>query len=157
MRITFYIFESKPPEWVVHARRAYEAKLGPFARFEVKSLKTPSAEREAMELKRRKEGELLLRLIDPKDMLVLFDESGRLAKSSVEFSKMLGKVLESGKSHVVFCIGGPYGFSEEVRARAQMQWSLSPLTMNHWLAQLTALEQIYRGFTILKGLPYHNA
>jgi 23S rRNA (pseudouridine1915-N3)-methyltransferase len=68
----------------------------------------------------------------------------------------LGRVLESGKSRLVFVIGGAYGFSDEVYARADMKWSLSALTFNHWLAQLAALEQVYRGLTILKGIPYHN-
>jgi 23S rRNA (pseudouridine1915-N3)-methyltransferase len=156
MKISFLILEGKPPEWVDSTRREYEAKISPFVKFEIKSLKSPSADRESRDVKLKKESEIILRQLDDKDMLVLFDEHGKLAKSSEEFAQMLSRTLESGKSHILFCIGGPYGFADEVYSRAQAKWSLSPLTMNHWLAQLTALEQIYRGLTILKGIPYHN-
>ncbi len=83
-----------------------------------------------------------MRELSDKDLLVLFDEKGQLAKTSEDFATALSRVLESGKAHVVFCIGGPYGFDEQVSKRAQLRWSLSGLTMNHWIASLTALEQI---------------
>jgi len=156
MKVRFYAFEGKPPAWVEDARREYTAKLNPFVSFEVRTLKSPTAARDDAESKRRKEGELLLRQLDDRDQLILFDESGRLAQNSESFAKLLSQQLESGKSTLSFCIGGPYGFSEEVKARSQSRWSLSPLTLNHWLAQLMALEQIYRGLTIIKGIPYHN-
>lgn len=156
MKLQLLILEGKPPAWAEAARREYQEKISGFIPFEIKSLKSPSVDRDSAAVKTRKEAELILDQLDDKDMLVLFDEGGKLAKSSEEFSAALSRVLESGKSKIVFCIGGPYGFDESVRTRAQMKWSLSPLTMNHWLAAVTALEQIYRGFTILKGIPYHN-
>lgn len=157
MRLRLLILEGgKPPEWVATARAEYAAKISPFVPFEIKLLKSPNADRDSAEVKRKLEADLILRELDEKDMLVLFDERGKLGKNSEEFSATLGRVLESGKSNVFFCIGGPYGFSDEVRKRAQMQWSLSPLTMNHWIAGLMALEQIYRGMTIIKRIPYHN-
>jgi len=157
MKLTFLILEGKPPAWVESARRDYERKISPFIKFETKSLKSPSAERDSRDVKLKKEAELIFNQLDEKDMLVLFDEHGKLAKDSVDFAKTLSRVLESGKSRVVFCIGGPYGFAEAIHHRAASHWSLSPLTMNHWFAQLVALEQIYRGLTIIKGIPYHNA
>lgn len=156
MKIRFMAFESRPPAWVETARAEYVNKISPFVPFEFRSLKSPAAARDAADVKLRKEGELLLKQIDPKDQLILFDEAGRLAARSEVFAELLGRQLESGKATLVFCIGGPYGFSSEVKARSQARWSLSPLTFNHWLAQLAALEQMYRGLTILKGIPYHN-
>lgn len=156
MTLAFYIFETKRPEWVEKARAEYAAKLNPFIKTELIALKSPAADRDAAEVKLRKEAEILLKNISERDFLVLFDESGKLAKNSEEFSTHLSRVLESGKARVAFAIGGPYGFSDEVKKRAQLRWSLSPLTMNHWMAQLAALEQIYRGLTIIKNLPYHN-
>lgn len=156
MKICFYIFETKIPSWVADARAEYSTKLSPFSKFEIVSLKSPAADRDDAVVKLKKEAEILLKQISEKDFLVLFDENGKLAKNSEEFSKNLTRALETGKARLVFCIGGPYGFNEEVRQRADARWSLSPLTMNHWMAQLMALEQVYRGFMILKGLPYHN-
>lgn len=156
MKFRFLILEGKPPAWVETARSEYAAKISPFVSFEIKTLKSPSADRDSAAVKQRLEAELIMKQLDDKDMLVLFDEHGKLAKSSEDFSVALSRVLESGKAHVVFCIGGPYGFAEEIKKRAQLKWSLSPLTMNHWIAGLMALEQIYRGLTILKGIPYHN-
>ena len=156
MKIKFLILETKAPDWVNTARSEYVAKLKPFVNFEFKPLKSPNADRDSAAVKRKLEAELILKELGEKDMLILFDEKGKLAKTSEDFSATLARVLESGKSTIVLCIGGPYGFSDDVRKRAQMQWSLSPLTMNHWIASLMALEQIYRGFTILKGIPYHN-
>ena len=157
MKLVLLIVESgKPPAWVETARAEYAAKISGFVSFEIKNLKSPSVDRDSSSVKTRREASLILGELDEKDMLVLFDEGGKQAKSSEEFSASVGRVLESGKSKIVFCIGGPYGFDESVRARAQMKWSLSALTLNHWVASITALEQVYRGLTILKGIPYHN-
>lgn len=156
MKIDFLVIEARPPSWLLERRLEYQARLQPFVPFSVRTLKSPGLARESHELKRKKEAEILLDALDTKDLLILFDERGRLAKSSIGFADDLQRALGSGKGRIVFCIGGPYGFDESVRSRANALWSLSPLTMNHWIAQLMALEQIYRGFTILKGLPYHN-
>ncbi len=156
MKLRLLIFEGKVPGWVAEARAEYLQKISPFVPIELKSLKTPTAERDQAEVKRRREGEMLLEQLEERDLVVLFDEKGKIGKSSEDFAQQLGRVLESGKQRVVLCIGGAYGFSDEVYNRADMKWSLSPLTMNHWLAQLTALEQVYRGLTILKSIPYHN-
>lgn len=156
MKLRFLIFETKSPSWVVEAREEYTAKLKPFFPFSIQILKSPSADRDGASVKLKKEAEILLKNISDKDYLVLFDEAGKAFPSSEEFSKQLTRCLESGKAEVVFCIGGPYGFDECIKSRAQAKWSLSPLTMNHWVAQIMALEQIYRGLTILRGIPYHN-
>lgn len=156
MKVRFLIFETKAPAWVEAARQEYAAKLKPFVPFEIHTLKSPSADRENAEVKKKREAELLLKQIGDKDLLILFDEGGKTFSSSEDFAKHLGRHLESGKAQIIFCIGGPYGFHESVQARSAARWSLSALTMNHWVAQITALEQIYRGLTILKGIPYHN-
>lgn len=156
MKLRFLIFETKSPAWVVEARDEYIAKIKPFFPFTIQTLKSPSADRDAASVKLKKEAELLFKNVSEKDFLVLFDEAGKSFPSSEDFSKQLTRCLESGKSEVVFCIGGPYGFDETLKSRAQARWSLSTLTMNHWVAQIMALEQIYRGLTILRGIPYHN-
>jgi 23S rRNA (pseudouridine1915-N3)-methyltransferase len=156
MKLKFLVLETKAPPWLVNAREEYLAKLGAFHPFDLQIVKSPSFERENAAGKMKKEAELLMRHIDSKDLLILFYEAGKTFTSSEDFAKHFGRYLESGKALMIFCIGGPYGFSEDLKARAQARWSLSGLTMNHWVAQLTALEQLYRALTILKGIPYHN-
>jgi len=156
MKLRLLIVETKAPGWVGEARMEYLQKISPFVRMEMAQIKSPSGDREQSDIKRKKEGELILEELDEREMLVLFDERGKQPKTSEEFADQLRRVLESGKQSVALCIGGAYGFSDDVYSRAEMKWSLSQLTMNHWMAQLVALEQIYRGLTILKGIPYHN-
>ncbi len=102
-----------------------------------------------------KEGALILSKIGPYDHLVLFDENGT-SFSSVGFSKFLQKKMNSGIKTLVFVIGGPYGFSQEVYDKAISKVSLSQMTFSHQMVRLFITEQIYRGFTILKGEPYHH-
>ncbi len=102
-----------------------------------------------------KEGDLILSKIGPYDHLILFDENGK-TYTSVAFSKFLQKKMNSGIKTLVFVIGGPYGFSDVVYAKAQGKVSLSPMTFSHQMVRLFITEQIYRGYTILKGEPYHH-
>jgi 23S rRNA (pseudouridine1915-N3)-methyltransferase len=156
MKFRFIVFESKNPDWVTHARNEYILKMRGFMPFDLELIKSPKLERESAELKRRKEAEMLLKKLTDGQRLILFDESGKPFARSEDFARELGKRLELGKSEILFCIGGAYGFDPSVQNRAEARWSLSGLTMNHWVAQIMALEQLYRGMTILKSIPYHN-
>ena len=104
---------------------------------------------------KEKEGELILAKITPTDQLILLDENGKTF-SSVAFAEELQKKMNSGLKTVVFVIGGPYGFSEEVYKKAFGKISLSPMTFSHQMVRLFFIEQLYRGFTILKNEPYHH-
>ena len=104
---------------------------------------------------KEKEGELILAKITPTDQLILLDENGKTF-SSVGFSEELQKKMNSGVKTLVFMIGGPYGFSETVYAKAQGKISLSPMTFSHQMVRLFFIEQLYRGFTILRNEPYHH-
>lgn len=104
---------------------------------------------------KEKEGELILSKIGSTDHLVLLDENGKTF-SSVGFSEELQKKMNAGIKTLVFVIGGPYGFSEEVYKKANGKISLSAMTFSHQMARLFVIEQIYRGFTILKNEPYHH-
>ena len=104
---------------------------------------------------KQKEGELILAKTKSRDFLILLDEKGK-AFDSVAFSKYLQKHLNSGVKQVTFVIGGPYGFSDEVYERANAKISLSNMTFSHQMVRLFFIEQLYRGFTILKNEPYHH-
>ena len=104
---------------------------------------------------KQKEGDLILSKIGSYDHLILFDEKGKTF-TSVAFSQFLQKKMNSGIKTLVFVIGGPYGFSKDVYAKAQGKVSLSSMTFSHQMVRLFITEQIYRGYTILKGEPYHH-
>ncbi|MBT8263436.1 MAG: 23S rRNA (pseudouridine(1915)-N(3))-methyltransferase RlmH [Bacteroidia bacterium] len=101
------------------------------------------------------EGSEILRKVQTSDHLVLLDEEGK-SFSSVEFSAYLQKQMNSGLKNLVFAVGGPYGFSEEVYQRANGKVSLSKMTFSHQMVRLFFVEQLYRGFTILRNEPYHH-
>ena len=102
-----------------------------------------------------KEGELILAKITATDHLILLDENGKTF-SSLDFSDYLQKKMNAGIKTLVFVIGGPYGFSKELYEKSQGKISLSLMTFSHQMVRLFVIEQLYRGFTILKNEPYHH-
>ncbi|MBW2962521.1 23S rRNA (pseudouridine(1915)-N(3))-methyltransferase RlmH [Mesonia aestuariivivens] len=106
-------------------------------------------------LQKQKEGELILAKTQTSDLLVLLDENGKNF-SSLDFSNWLQKQMNTGMKQLIFVIGGPYGFSEEVYKRANQKIALSKMTFSHQMVRLFFTEQLYRGFTILKNEPYHH-
>lgn len=104
---------------------------------------------------KEKEGDLILLKITPTDQLLLLDEKGKNF-SSTGFSEELQRKMNAGIKTLVFVIGGPYGFSDTIYARANGKISLSPMTFSHQMVRLFFIEQLYRGFTILKNEPYHH-
>ncbi|MBP5258869.1 MAG: 23S rRNA (pseudouridine(1915)-N(3))-methyltransferase RlmH [Prevotella sp.] len=100
------------------------------------------------------EGDLILRIIQPSDTVVLLDERGKEMRS-IEMADWLERKCHVAR-RLVFVIGGPYGFSQAVYDRANEKLSLSKLTMSHQMVRLFFIEQIYRCCTIIKGEPYHH-
>jgi 23S rRNA (pseudouridine1915-N3)-methyltransferase len=156
MKAVLYAFETKMEPWVTEAREVYQKKINAFFPFEIESIKSPNIDREDADRKRKAESEKFLKLMKPGDLLVLFDEGGKAFKDSETFSIALGQLIERSPSRLVFLIGGAFGVDGNVRKVASATWSLSGLTMNHWIAQIASLEQIYRALTIRKNIPYHN-
>ncbi|TBN00393.1 23S rRNA (pseudouridine(1915)-N(3))-methyltransferase RlmH [Hyunsoonleella flava] len=104
---------------------------------------------------KQKEGELILNKLNSADVLVVLDENGK-QYTSVDFSGYLQKHMNSGIKRLVFVIGGPYGFSDDVYKKANGKISLSKMTFSHQMVRLFFIEQLYRGFTILRNEPYHH-
>lgn len=104
---------------------------------------------------KKTEGELILKHIQPADIIVLLDENGS-AFSSVKFAEYIQKKFNSGGKNLLFIVGGAYGFSDDIYNLANDKISLSKMTFSHQMVRLFFLEQIYRAFTILKGEPYHH-
>ena len=101
------------------------------------------------------EGEQILRQLQPSDRLVLLDERGA-ELSSTELAQWLGRHQVSSTPTLTFVIGGPYGFSPEVYARANERLAISRLTFSHQMVRLIFVEQLYRAHTILRGEKYHH-
>lgn len=104
---------------------------------------------------RAKEAAALLKQLSPGDHVVLLDERGKEYRS-VDFAAYLNKLMVGSVQHLVFVVGGPYGFEEAVYQRANGRISLSKMTFSHQMVRLFFVEQLYRSFTILKGEPYHH-
>lgn len=100
------------------------------------------------------EGEMILKQLQAGDTVVLLDEHGRELRS-VEFARWLEQKKNTAR-RLVFVIGGPYGFSPAVYARANEQLSLSKMTFSHQMVRLVFTEQVYRACTIIRGEPYHH-
>ena len=134
----------------------YSKRLGFYVNFDleiipdIKNIKNLSENQQ-----KEKEGKLILAKITATDQLILLDENGK-QPSSVGFSAFLRKKMNSGIKTLVLVIGGPYGFSEKVYQAASGKISLSLMTFSHQMVRLFIIEQLYRGFTILRNEPYHH-
>lgn len=143
--------------WVKAGLDTYVSRIAhyaPFSIVEIPELKNAaSLGREQI---KAKEGELLLRQLRPSDYVVLLDEHGKKCRS-VEFASWLqDRMARGGGSDIVFVVGGAYGFSPEVYARADWKISLSDMTFSHQMVRTIFAEQLYRAFTIIRGEPYHH-
>jgi 23S rRNA (pseudouridine1915-N3)-methyltransferase len=102
-----------------------------------------------------KEATKIIQSVSDDDYVVLLDERGKEYRT-IEFSSFLEKAFLLPKKRIIFIIGGPWGFSETVYAKADQKISLSKMTFSHQMVRLLFLEQLYRVFTIIKGEPYHH-
>ena len=146
---------SKEP-WLREATAVYAARLPHLLPFRYEEWPGPKLPRRATpEHTLQLEADYLLAKLKPTDLLVLFDEGGK-SMGSRAFAEYLERLQHRVGSRIVFLIGGAYGFGEDLRRRADGRVSLSPMTLSHQLVRAVALEQLYRGMSILRGLPYHN-
>tara|TARA_R110000868_G_scaffold350583_1_gene611818 strand:- start:729 stop:1202 length:474 start_codon:yes stop_codon:yes gene_type:complete len=134
----------------------YIKRLGFYIKFSLDLIPDIKNSKNLSEVQQKqKEGELILKKTSATDTLILLDENGKQF-DSVGFSSYLQNHMNSGIKQLVFVIGGPYGFSEDVCKKANGKLSLSKMTFSHQMIRLFFIEQLYRGFTILKNEPYHH-
>lgn len=134
----------------------YSKRLGYYIKFELELIQDiKNTKNLTSTVQKEKEGELILKRVMPSDELILLDENGK-SYSSIDFSTFLQKKMNAGLKQLVFVIGGPYGFSEEVFQRANGKLSLSKMTFSHQMVRVFFVEQLYRAFTILRNEPYHH-
>ncbi|MFD2561983.1 23S rRNA (pseudouridine(1915)-N(3))-methyltransferase RlmH [Aquimarina rubra] len=134
----------------------YIKRLGFYVKFDFEIIPDIKNAKNLSEAQQKdKEGKLILNKITTSDVVILLDENGK-QYDSVGFSELLQKHMNSGIKQLIFVIGGPYGFSQEVYHRANGKLSLSKMTFSHQMIRLFFIEQLYRGFTILRNEPYHH-
>ena len=156
MKITLLTVGKTDKDWVRQGLDIYVSRLKhyvPFSITEIPELKNVSALTKD-QIKTR-EGELILKNLRNTDDVILLDERGK-EYSSMELARILQDKMTYGGRDIVYVIGGAYGFSDAVYARANSKLSLSRMTFSHQMVRAIFAEQIYRAFTIMKGEPYHH-
>lgn len=156
MKITLLVIGKTGASYLREGIAAYEKRLSHYVPFELKVLPDVKAVKNmTFQQQKEAEGAVFLAQIAPGDCVVLLDERGK-EMTSRDFSTYLDRKMITVSKNLVFIIGGPYGFSEEVYRRANEKLSLSKMTFSHEMIRMFFVEQIYRAMTILRGEPYHH-
>lgn len=159
MHITIYAAGKIKEKYFTDAIAEYMKRLGRYCRLEIIEVadeKTPDGASEAVERQiKSKEGERLLKAVKEDVYLIALALDGKMYDSP-DFSRKLEQLGIQGKSHIGFVIGGSLGLSDEVLARSDEKISFSKMTFPHQLVRVILLEQVYRGYRIMKGEPYHK-
>lgn len=156
MKITLIAVGKTVAEYLRTGIDEYVGRIGHFVPFSFEIIPELKNTRNLdSETQKQQEGALILKQFQPGDYVVLLDDKG-VQFTSPGMAQWLDTRMAAGNKRIVFVIGGPYGFSKDVYAAANAKLSLSIMTFSHQMVRLIFLEQLYRAFTILKGLPYHH-
>ncbi len=155
MKIELLLIGRNSDPFIIQGIKEYEKRLKRYIPFAIKYIKDPPRKKRSPAEQKRMEAGLLLSNIAVSDYVILLDEGG-MQYSSVQFAGHLQDLLSRSGKKVIFVVGGPYGFDEEVMKRANEKMSLSPMTFSHQIVRLLFMEQIYRAFSIINNDPYHN-
>ena len=155
MKIRLLLVGKTTDSRLVSLIEEYQNRLKHYVPFSLEVLpELRNAKSLSEEQQKTAEGEMILKTVSTAEEMILLDEHGKELRS-MEFSEYLQKKMSAGRD-VVFVVGGPYGFSEAVYARANGKISLSKMTFSHQMVRLFFVEQIYRAMTILRHEPYHH-
>ena len=134
----------------------YQRRLHHYVPFELQALpEVKNTKNLTMSQQKTQEGVLIRKAMQAGDWFVLLDEQGK-EYTSMQFAAYLEKKIQIVSRRLVFVIGGPYGFSDEVYQMASERLSLSKMTFSHQMIRPIFVEQLYRAMTILRGEPYHH-
>jgi 23S rRNA (pseudouridine1915-N3)-methyltransferase len=156
MKVKLYLIGKTDRAEIQALIELFSKRIERYIRFEtiiIPDLKNTASLSESQQ--KTKEGQALLAKITANEFLVLLDEKGK-RMSSKQFSQFLEKHMIQSTQCLSFIIGGPYGFSKEVYAKAAGKISLSEMTFSHQIIRVIFAEQLYRGFTIIRNEPYHH-
>ena len=156
MKITLLVVGNTGSPFLKKGIEDYKKRINHYINFDIRTIPDIKKNNNLNEeIQKRKEGELILSNLKGGSSMILLDEAGKTF-SSRGFSGLLQKKMASGLKELVFVVGGPYGFSDEVYKTVPERVSISKMTFPHELVRLIFVEQLYRAFTILKGEPYHH-
>lgn len=156
MKITLLVIGKTDAEYFAKGIAEYSKRLQHYIPFEmvvIPDLKNTKSL--TIDQQKEKEGELIVKQLQKGDEMILLDEKGK-AFTSVKFADYIAHKMQVVPKRLVFVVGGPYGFSEEVYNLAKEKITLSPMTFSHQMIRLIFTEQLYRAMTILRGEPYHH-
>lgn len=141
---------------VADSIRKYVSRIPHYMPFEMVCLPDVKVSLKTSQMQQKElEGRKFLENIVPADFVVLLDERGK-EYTSRDFADFIGRKSVELPRNLIFIIGGPYGFSQQMYERANARISLSKMTFPHELVRLFIVEQLYRAQTILRGEPYHH-
>lgn len=157
MKITLLTVGKTDNNYLNEGISIYIDRLSHYVKFEMIEIQPPkSLKKLNSDQLKDAEGKLLLKYFEDADKVILLDEHG-VSYSSEEFSVWIRKQMNAGIRHLIFVVGGAFGFSTEVYTAANGKLSLSDMTFSHQMIRLFFTEQLYRAFTILRNEPYHNS
>ena len=134
----------------------YQNRLKHYIQFEIEELpELKNTKALSEEEQKQKEGEMIAKQLETGDEVILLDDKG-IEFTSMQYADWIRKKMSSGQKRLIFVVGGPYGFSQDIYKRANGKISLSKMTFSHQMVRLIFVEQLYRAMTILKGEPYHH-
>lgn len=155
MRIHLIAVGNRMPEWVVTGYGEFAGRLPTECRLHLIEI-TPGRRAKGGDVARAvaEEGERMLAAIPKGSLVIALEVEGR-GWATGQLAQQLAAWLQGGRD-VALLVGGPDGLAESCRARAELSWSLSPLTLPHGLVRVILAEQLYRASTLLAGHPYHR-
>lgn len=155
MRIKLIMIGKTTDKLYINAINDYISRIGHYNNFSVQIIPgLKNTKNLSHEQQKQNEGYLVQKEFSPSDKVILLDENGKEFKS-VEFARWLENKQQTTQK-LVFVIGGPYGFSDDIYNRADEKISLSKMTFSHQMVRLIFVEQLYRACTIIKGESYHH-
>lgn len=156
MKIALHVIGRTTHNYLNPGIEDYTRRISRYIPFEYRAIPDLKSTKSLTRVRQNElEGRELLKSFDKSDYIILLDEHGQ-EFTSESFSNYIERKMNAGHRRLVFAVGGPYGFSDEVRQRANEKISLSQMTFPHDLVRLVFLEQLYRAFTILHNEPYHH-
>lgn len=155
MKISFLLIGKTTDNRIASLIEEYQKRLKHYVPFCIEVLPELKNAKSLSEAQQKSaEGEMIVRAVPATSEMILLDEHGKEFRS-MEFSEYLQKKMSAGRD-IVFVVGGPFGFSETIYARANGKISLSKMTFSHQMVRLFFVEQLYRAMTILRHEPYHH-
>ncbi|WP_066715796.1 23S rRNA (pseudouridine(1915)-N(3))-methyltransferase RlmH [Clostridium sp. Marseille-P299] len=159
MKITVVCVGKIKEKYFTMGIEEYSKRLSRYCKLDIIQVpdeKTPDNASEAEELMiKKKEGERILKNVKDNAYVIALAIEGKMLTSE-ELADKIDKLGVGGDSHIVFVIGGSLGLDDEVLKRADFKLSFSKMTFPHQMMRMVLLEQVYRGYRIINGEPYHK-